>query len=168
LDGQSFSSSRRLTSDRPIDPRRIRAGATSAYPAVEAIQELAHRQTILGRSQIDLVILDCLVGMALRRGIEVYFDYRPDLQLQGAIYSGSNGTYLMWVNSKDPVAELCDTVAHELGHWRMHRKGAPTAAFWQKVGRRAGLCRYDAREHQADRFAKLLVALLRRRLGLPR
>jgi hypothetical protein len=137
-----------------IDIDEVRTGRGGAQPAGEALAAYA----------LDLAVLGYLCQLARTRGIEVYFDERPELVLQGSIFAGSQGGYVMWVNAKDTLPEQCDTVAHELGHWCLHRPSAPRAAYWQKQGRQAGLRPVHAREVQADRFAKRLLGLVR--LGL--
>lgn len=102
--------------------------------------------------------------IARAEGISIV-EYALDDATSGLIVKAPSGTVTIGVNAGHATTRKRFTVAHELGHFKMHNGGAEM--FVDKRDRRAALG-IDKREIEANRFAAALLmpeSLLYARLG---
>lgn len=92
-------------------------------------------------------------GIARAEGIAV-LEYALDDATSGLIVKAPDGTVTIGVNIAHAKTRRRFTVAHELGHFKMHNGGAEM--FVDKRDRRAALG-IDKREIEANRFAAALL-----------
>lgn len=107
---------------------------------------------------------------AIARKLDVYVSYRPlDGDTSGMLFREADRAAI-GVNSTHPVTRQRFTIAHEIGHLRLH-KGRPLIVdAFVRINRRDGVssAATDAEEIQANAFAAALLmpaALLRDELA---
>lgn len=91
-------------------------------------------------------------GLAARLGIDIVRE-RLSRKFDGVIVEEDSGRYVMIINSRHHITRQRFTIAHEIGHWLMHRRSLENLGVSLRLQRRR---RYNI-EREANAFAAALL-----------
>ncbi|ACV64382.1 hypothetical protein Dtox_3673 [Desulfofarcimen acetoxidans DSM 771] len=114
---------------------------------------------------MDSLIYTALKKLAKKRGIrakEVLFPDNLKDDFRGLYYDDS-GVKLILINQEDNLEERIFTLAHELGHYALHREFLTCARWTCSYQEDEG--HWKTVEDEADSFARRLIFFIKK--GLP-
>lgn len=100
-----------------------------------------------------------LIELANKRNIFIVDDYEmpSNVGFQGLYVYVQDEDYI-WINPSLPLAQKISTLAHELGHFKLHR-GKPSSSILEASYWRDG-SHHEAIELEADEYGRRLVRFL--------
>lgn len=138
---------------------------------VRQIQELAASTLLEAYSEKDFDYMQVIHKIIEKEGIQLR---EADLEeISGVLYKDNKGEWVILVNREDSQKRKIFTIAHELGHYFLHKTEQDEfidGQFLNNCFGRSEVTKYQQRELEANEFAGNLVmpkSQIEEEVGLP-